>query len=455
MLTRDQSGISPLTARFRSAETEAAFQRFVFKRNLRSNLWGIGFGLFLFIIYVFAESIDSARPEATITIRITVFLLSVSMLAMLAHPKLTRHHDLVTAIVVTLMGCGMDLMIWFQPNLDNTYYIGIIQGLILFGLLLRLNYASMAIPVIATFILFVAIAFSKGDPGAAALQTANIFVVSTVCIVGVYFIQRYQREDFLKSQTIEQQNEQLKSLLDDVRKDNTRKLAAMNTLVHFVRTPLHQINGFSEIVMNSLVREDGAISIDEGIEGARYIKNATEDLSKSVNHLLTYHRLDESEGRRSADTVNVDDMIYDFCETIKPDIQVKNSGSAGEIITQEKSLSTALNSLAEYYNDYRRSIRNLTVEKSAKGSMVRIVLQDDGEPVDKAEFAEATKALTKLENYLTSDGSQMPMTLRTVARAAELCGGAFTLEPGEEGATLVLTVKNMAGQTGSIAGRAA
>ena len=133
-------------------------------------------------------------------------------------------------------------------------------------------------------------------------DTANVQIVvlmtmSVVCGIGSYLLQKFRRFDFQKALIIDGQNRQLKVLLEDAQRDNDRKLAAMNLLVHFVKTPLHQINGFSDIVMNSLDRDDGRISFDEGVEGARYIKDATANLSKSVNSLLTYHRLDDLERR--------------------------------------------------------------------------------------------------------------------------------------------------------------
>jgi signal transduction histidine kinase len=431
--------ISPFTAQFRSAEMEEAFQNFVFTRNLRNNLWGLGVALFLYIAYVFIEPAGSAAPKATETIRILVFGGSAVLLSLFLLDPFRKRQDFITAIVVMLMGIGQDLMVWAQPDLNNTYYVGLIQGLILFGIVLRLNYASMAIPVSATFLMFVTIVFSKGESALAALQTANVFVVSLICIVGVYLMQRYQREDFFKTLTIEEQNKQLKVLLDDVQRDNERKLAALNLLVHFVKTPLHQINGFSDIVMNSLEGDDGRVSYEEGVESARYIKTATANLTKSVNGLLAYHRLDELERAREYERVDINDAVDEFRDLINEDILVSKDGEDGEIVTVAPAVKTAMNSLAQYYNETTHGISQIEIALVKEPFGMRIELRDDGDKISQDDFTNHTKPLTKIDSYLSSAGAEMPMQLRTVARAADLCGGDFRLNPCDGGNEFVIT----------------
>ena len=412
--------IHPLTAKFVSADTEAAFQDFVFLRNIQSNLWGLGLGLFLYIIYVFIEPADSAEPQATQTIRVLVVALSVCLLALFMHRSFRKRHDLITAIVILLMGVGQNLMVWVQPSLENTYYVGLIQGLILFGLLLRVNFVSMVAPVTATFLMFCAVVFSKGDVGVAALQSANILVVSAICLIGVYLIQRYQREDFFKSQTIEIQNEQLKELLEAEKKDNKRKIAALNMLVHFIKTPLHQITGFSDILVDAM--RDGPTG--ETAENARYIKNATANLTKSVNGLLTYHRLDEAESRNEVEEVKIATVIEDLYELMPDGVAIaKGDVCDVSILADPGVLRAALNGIAEHYAEKRNEATHVSLSTDAEGRTPTLVIRDNARVLSAASYEDLVLPLTQITGYLAQAGDELPMALRTVARAVEIMGG--------------------------------
>ena len=125
-------------------------------------------------------------------------------------------------------------------------------------------------------------------------------------------MRRYQRYDFLKTQIINEQNTQLRELLKDIQDDHDRKIAAMNMLVHFVRTPLHQISGFSDVVLQTLSRQDENETLAPGLDGARYIKNASMDLTENVNRLLTYHRLDEYERADSWTPILIIEALSDY-----------------------------------------------------------------------------------------------------------------------------------------------
>ncbi len=426
--------INWLTAQFASDESEAAFQAFVFRRNLKNNIWGAMVGLALFMLYAFSDFIDATDPEEIIMIRIVTGVIALAIMSVLFSKRFVKHHDVVTAVFITVVASAMNLIIWRQPMLDNTYYIGLIQGFILFGLLLRLSFVSMITAAAVCLAGFALATFTKPDIAAAALQFVNLSGVAIICVVGVYLLQGYQRTDFLKALTIENQNQQLSALLEDVRRDHERKLAAMNMLVHFVKTPLHQINGFSEILMSNFVGEEKAASDKDCVESARYIKDATSNLSNSVNRLLTYHRLDEIEHQNEFDNISIEEQLGDFSDMLDANISVTIEGSAGATDTNLAAMRTLFESLAVYYNEMAAQPLTIEVEMSIEGKDVtRVTIHDNCDVLLHEKFLEDTKPLTKISNYLTSAGSEMQMTLRTVARAMEVVGGGFEHRPQAAG----------------------
>ena len=415
--------INPWTGQFADAELEAAYQRGVHDRNLRSNIFGVCIGQFSLVAYIFAEYVDSASPTMTVGIRLTAFVIVTLMLLSLRIPKVALNQDRVFVTISIVMGLSLVGIVAVQPSLENTYYIGLIHGFLLMALLLRLQFISMLFAVSILQSSFTIVAFAKGDSLAALLQASNLLMVGVICVAGVYLLQRYQRADFLKNQLIETQNVQLKGLLEAAERDNERKIAALNMLVHFIKTPLHQITGFSDILVNATQDSGGG----ETAENARYIKKATANLTKSVNGLLTYHRLDEAESGDEPETVSMAAMMEDFSELLVGDVEFSRTKTADlSIRAAPDVLRTALKCLAEHYADPDTGAARVSASTAAEGDRVVLSIRDDGRVLSSAQFEDLVQPLTAIESYLGHTGDEMPMALRTVARAVEIIGGDFS-----------------------------
>ncbi len=438
--------INLLSSRFASKKSETAFQAHIFKRNIKVNAWGIGIGLSVFILYIFSDFIDTVNPSRPVIVRLITFALSAALFSTLLSPRMRKNHDMVIAFIVLLMCSSLNVILWLQPSLDNTWYLGLIQSYIMAAVLLRLSFHSMCLVVGVSFVQFAVVAGGMSDQQAALLQSTNVALVGAIALLGVYLMQRYQRIDFLKTQTISEQNIQLNALLKDVRRDNQRKVAALNMLVHFVKTPLHQISGFSDIVMDSLASDNDQYDPEAGVESARYIKDATANLANSVNNLLVYHRLDEVESRKEEPSL-MTSAVADLGELIGAGIKVTMKGSTEEVRTSEYAAKTAIQSLADYYNASPEGVSKLTITLQQHGDIASLILHDDGQPISAQQFAEEIKPLTKIENYLTSQGSDMPMALRIVARASEVCGGEFLHKELPDGNRFILTFRDSTSQT--------
>jgi signal transduction histidine kinase len=417
-------------ARFASRALEAAFQRDVFARNLRNNTVTVGVVLFLYIGFIFTDFIEAESPADTIRVKLIFFVLCLGLLSTLWVERVRVSQDLVFAGAVTLLGISMNYVIWQQPTLENNYYIGLVQGNILFALLLRLNFPSMALVLLTGTLTFVAVASTKGQPELAMLQSANLGLVCLICMAGSYLLQRYQRIDYLKSQTIERQNEQLKELLKDAERDKERKIAALNMLVHFIKTPLHQIAGFSDILVNAASRSEEG----EAAENARYIRSATTSLTKSVNGLLAYHRLDEAETRVAPEHCDLSAAVEDFCELLPENVKAANGiREKATVFVDPEILRAALKSFADYCADQKNDVSSLTLSLQASDAAWGLHIRDDARILSATQFNEAVQPLTKIETYLSHTGDQMPMSLRTVARAIDIVGGAFTHDALSDG----------------------
>jgi len=434
--------INRWTTRFVSDKTETAFQRFIFAGNLKTNTVAVGIPIVLNALYIFVDPYILEYPGDAVKIRLSAIVICLGIFACFRVKSLARHHETLSSIIVLITGVSIGMIIWREPTLENNYYAGLIQGGVFISFLLRISFIKSSTVLLVGLVLFAVAMQGKTETEEAAVQIFTIAANFAMCAFGIYFLQRFRRNDFLKTQVIENQNVQLSAMLADSRRDNERKLAAMNMLVHLVKTPVHQISGFTDIVLNALTNQDKESPTEDCIESAVYIKNASDDLSANVSKLLTYHRLDDLERSNEKIPTHLTSMLQDARDEIDPEIFSALKAGPCEITNYVEPIQTALNCLVANYNQHAGDITQVEIVLEDHGAYVVVKFIDNGPGIEAKTFKEATTPLTQLDNYLTYDSSNMPMGLRTVARAAELCGGALTCEKIDGRNVLALSLRN-------------
>ncbi len=412
--------IDRLTARFASAETEARYKRFIHSESLTIHRWAIGLAIVFYSIYSIYDFNVLTNHIQAIEIRLGASAVAAAALLVMFRKSFCHQYENLSCFAVLVMGAGVNLIIATQPGLDNTYHVAFIQGAVFICFFLRADFLKSAL-VMMTYLAGIIFALGgKPQTEEAFVQPFVLFTMFLVCGFGSYLIQIIRRNDFLKTQKIERQNEQLNTLLTEAQRDNERKIAALNMLVHFIKTPLHQITGFSDILVNAM-RDAPS---DESAENARYIKNATVNLTKSVNGLLGYHRLDEAESRSTPEPINVATVVEDLSELLPDGVSMsKGDVASGSIYADPEILRAALNSFAEHYRDKRTGASRVVLSIEDADGVMALSVRDDACVLSAAQYEDLVQPLTQMKGYLSQTGDEMPMALRTVARAIEIIGG--------------------------------
>ncbi len=412
--------INRLTARFASAETEARYQRFVAPENLNIHRWALGLGIVFYAAYSLYDFNVLTNHILAIEIRLAASAAAAAMLGLMLRPAFSRFYENLSFLAVLLMGAGVNLIIAIEPNLDNTYHVAFIQGGVFVCFFLRMDFFKSIFAMMSYLVGIILALGGKTQTEEAFVQPIVLFTMFLVCGFGSYLLQIIRRNDFLKTQKIEKQNEQLNELLTEAQRDNERKIAALNMLVHFVKTPLHQITGFSDILVSAMGDKEN----NESAENARYIKNATVNLTKSINSLLSYHRLDEAESRAAPEPIDLASIVDDFSELLPEGIALsKGEIVAGAVLADPEILRAALDGIADHYREKRTAATRLNISiERVKGSVV-VTIRDDAGILSAAQYEDLVQPLTQIKGYLSHTGDEMPMALRTVARAVEISGG--------------------------------
>lgn len=426
--------------RFASARTEAEYRAYAFLHNISNNRIGIVFGVTLFALYIVLDFINLENPVRAAAIRTVAVAISLGVFLSLTSGWAARRHEALTAFIVGVLGVSMNVIIALEPTLDNSYYVGLIQAGVILSFLLRVNFTA-SIVTLATMLIGFAIAVSgKVDVQEAMLQCIVLVTMFATCGFGIYLVERYRRNDFLKSRLIAQQNEALNQMLADVRQDNERKIAAMNLLVHFVRTPLHQIVGFTDLVSNAIEDSPDGRLPPNCVEGVQFMKSASRELSQNVARVLAYYQLDELSRRPAADAVDVAEIARDYADGAPEGVRIRVAPGTAAATTRAGALKAALKALIEHYATAGAS--RVDIEHARDGDLVRLRILDDGPPMTASQFDELARPLNKLASYLTSNGSSMSMALRTIARAAEICGGELSHHARPDGNEFILSLRD-------------
>lgn len=406
-----------------SPELEREFRASNEASDARQNFYALVIVLPLYALYALVDAITLSNPREAVVIRIAFAALASAPALAIRFMPLSRHHELLTVFSVILMGLGVNILIWRDPGLDHNYYVALIQGGIFVSFLARLTFLQ-SVCVLMTFLCgFGAAVLDKQPRDEAALQIFILLTMFSMCAFGIHLMQSLRRRDFLKSKKIAEQNHQLNALLDDVRQDNARKVAAMNLLVHFVKTPIHQIVGFTDVIRRQIEHPEAAEKLGETLESAAFIQSASRDLSRNVSRLLAYYRLDDKAAAKP-DLVELDALILDHAERLDRAPALKLHKVA--IVNRREIISDAMQTMIDRYADNQESSALVEVRLERVEGAALIVFIDAGPALSDEEFARQTKPLDKLDHYLTANGSSMLLGLRTVARAVEICGGSMT-----------------------------
>ncbi len=371
-----------LRCRFADGTTEADYQKFAFARNLSANKIGMLVGIPLFSLYAILDFVNLSDPMNAVLTRIMAAAISFAVVFSFRWKIVARNHEMWTAFVVSILGAAMLLIIWGEPSLENSYYVGLIQAGVMLSFLIRISFDRAMTPLILMLIGFFVAVHRKEDSQEALLQSMILFTMFAICAFGIYLSERARRLDFLKSRTIALQNQKLNEMLADVQQDNARKVAAMNLLVHFVKTPIHQIVGFTDVIKRQIEGFGPAIGRNESLESATFIQSASRDLSRNVSKLLAYYRLDEKVST-GLDLIELDALILDHLDRLDAPPALKLEKVA--IVNRRDIVSIALQTMIERYVDNEESAALVEVRLERVETAATLIFIDKGAAVSGEE----------------------------------------------------------------------
>lgn len=246
-------GIKLLTATFADAETEERFRAHLvgegFERERMMQLLGwlifAGYGALDFFVV-------GERAAEFLTVR---FLFAApAALAVMAVCWLTpfrRYLGLSTALA--LMICAFAI-IYMTYRMDDPaappYIIGVLVVLVFTSCVMRIDFVFAAATYSVIAAVYCAALFAKEAASDTELISGGFFMVSVagIAIATIYLQERRAREVWVSAEQRAIDDALIRQLLLEATAADRSKAHFLSIVTHELRTPLHQIIGFSEIV---------------------------------------------------------------------------------------------------------------------------------------------------------------------------------------------------------------
>lgn len=231
--------------------------------------------------------------------------------------------------------------------------------------------------------------------------------------------------DFLKNQRYRQALEREKLKTETLLKSREQLIA---TVSHDVRTPLHTIQGYSDLLLQSANSEKQQHYLNN-------IKNSSVYINQLVNDLLDYSKLEAGKISIEKTAVNLDVLLTEIVQNIQAVYTNKRIAAVLELdAINSKTFYTDALKIKQIVSNLVGNAFKFTDEgfvkvkaQNSKGSVI-ITVQDSGIGIDKAHqkfvFDEFTQAHPAIEKKFGGTG----LGLTICKKLTEILGGTLTLE---------------------------
>ncbi len=300
-------GIKLSTATFADAETEEKFRAHLvgdgFERERLMQLLGwlifAGYGVLDFFV-AGVHSVEFLTVRFLIAAPAALAVMAVCWLA-----PFRRYLGISTA--VALMICAFAI-IYMTYRMDAPaappYIIGVLVVLVFTSCIMRIEFVFAATTYAVIAAAYCAALFAKASASDAELISGAFFMVSVagIAVATIYLQERRAREVWVSAEQRAIDDILIRQLLLETTAADRSKAHFLSIVTHELRTPLHQIIGFSEIVRGKPDDPASVAYLDQVIGSAA-------QLLKKLGKMLRYADAAAGKIRIEFEPTPVEDII--------------------------------------------------------------------------------------------------------------------------------------------------
>ena len=251
-------------------------------------------------------------------------------------------------------------------------------------------------------------------------MAASIIGLSVVTLISAYYLYTETRREFQRAQ---------------------QRVSFVNQVSHEFKTPLTNIQLYSELLEESV--------IDEG--GNKYlgiIQEESRKLSRMIVNVLTFARNQKASLQVNPRKLIPDQLLQEQLEIHRPGLDRQNIP-----ITQDLEARQEMAIDPEIFSQIFSNLLS-NAEKYAPNSSVSIVsrqadqqlsvtVQDTGPGIDHSKQNKVFEPFVRLEDRTTEGVSGTGIGLSIARDLARLHGGELSLSSSKKGATFTFTLKDL------------
>jgi signal transduction histidine kinase len=415
-----KEGLSPWRVRFRDPAVEARYIDHLVTNELGKERAVDIAGIVLYFAYgtldilTITQNLDKALLlRWGMAVPLAAILISLTYVE-----RLKRYFGFVTiAIMFVFANAITAIILQMQTEAAPPYLIGIFFVFIFCSCVQRMDFIAASAAYVVTAAVYIGAILLKGDLSQETAVSSSAFMVSFVVIAaGTSYVQEMRsRRIWLRDRQRAEDAAFIERLLIEATAADRSKNNFLSVVTHELRTPLHQIIGFTEVMRLSAGQQP-----NETDEYLRSIHTAAHQLLSRIAKILRYAETSAGKVRYQREN----SAILEVIQGVAGDVAAK-AGLAG--VRLDISKVEPFN-LEIDPNHTRYALINLVengIDASPRGSVValsgalcedgsyEIVIEDQGRGMTSAQIDAALRPFTQADDPRTRsfEGLGLGLTL--------------------------------------------
>lgn len=363
-------------ARFADRSAEENYQQHLVDVELPKDRLVNYLGITIYMVFGFLDlmTFQENLNEVLILRWVICAPIAILLITLTFSESVKQHFQLVTIAVMAIGSGSMVAMIGMMgPEGGPPYIVGILSIFIFFSCIQRMHYpiaAAVYLAVVASYSGTIVFISPKSPEEIISGHFFMIFIAS-VALFTTYMQEIRSRLDFSQRRQRELDAAYIQELLIEATAADRAKISFLSILSHEMRTPLHQIVGFSEVVRNLLQQtpvSDSSKYLDE-------IHSSATGLLSTIGKILRYADATAGKVSYEIDTCSITYLIETVCE------QALTKAEAKKITLKVDDLAPSTLHIDHPHTCYALGhIIENAINASEPGTMVEIhgVIDDEG-----------------------------------------------------------------------------
>lgn len=333
-----------------------------------------------------------------------------------------RFHMWLSLAIAGIAIISTSILIHQVGSPSPPYYVGLIHVGVGFSALGRITFrANSALLLLITAGFFWSVADLPKTP---ALVTGQFFVIGTFmsCAMSNYFLETNRRIEFLTVREKEIYYVQVQAMADEAKQSLRRKNALLNVLGHVVKTPLHQMIGYAQLIEQT-ARQANA-DADE-VAFAEEISRAGQALTHQSQRILDYARADAGLISATPQKTNVArvvaEVMYRHEDTIaEKRLDLHNEVEGLDVVVDVRHVVRAFDEVLDNAVRYSPPGTEIHLYTETEADRVILCLRDAGPGIAEGDVDRIGDALNRTEEFRNVGGDKLGIGVSLARILAEI-----------------------------------